>query len=37
MNLKDNLRKCLRENNEKCKTFSVPIKKEVAKVDKEGN
>ena len=27
---------CLWENKEKCKTFSVPIEKEVAKTDKDG-
>ena len=28
---------CLGENTEKCITFSVPIKKEVTKIDKDGN
>ena len=28
---------CLGENAEKCKTFSVPIEKEVTKIDKDGN
>ena len=28
---------CLGENTEKCKTFSVPIEKEVTKIDKDGN
>ena len=28
---------CLRENTEKCITFSVPIKKQIAKIDKDGN
>ena len=28
---------CLGENIEKCKTFSVPIEKEVRKIDKDGN
>ena len=28
---------CLEENTEKYKTFSVPIEKEVIKVDKDGN
>ena len=25
------------ENTEKCKTFSIPIEKEVTKIDKDGN
>ena len=29
--------KCLGENTEKYKTFSVPIEKEVTKIDKDGN
>ena len=29
--------KCLRENTEKYVTFSVPIKKEIEKKDKDGN
>ena len=29
--------KCLGENKEKYKTFSVPIKKEIAKINKDGN
>ena len=28
---------CLGENTEKCITFSVPIKKEITKIDKDGN
>ena len=28
---------CLGENTEKYKTFSVPIEKEVTKIDKDGN
>ena len=28
---------CLGENTEKCKTFSVPIEKEVTNIDKDGN
>ena len=28
---------CLRENTEKYKTFSVPMEKEVTKIDKDGN
>ena len=28
---------CLGENKEKYKTFSVPIKKEIKKIDKDGN
>ena len=28
---------CLEENKEKNKTFSVPVKKEIVKIDKEGN
>ena len=28
---------CLGENTEKCKTFSIPIEKEVTKIDKDGN
>ena len=28
---------CLEKNTEKCKTISVPIKKEVTKIDKDGN
>ena len=28
---------CLGENKEKYKTFSVPIKKEITKIDKDGN
>ena len=28
---------CLQENTEKHKTFSVPIEKEITKVDKDGN
>ena len=28
---------CLDENKEKCKTFSVPIKKEITKFNKDGN
>ena len=28
---------CLRENTEKCKTFLIPIEKEVIKIDKGGN
>ena len=28
---------CLGEKTEKCKTFSVPMEKEVLKVDKAGN
>ena len=27
---------CLRENTEKCKTFSVPVKKEVKRIGKNG-
>ena len=29
--------KCLGENKEKFKTFSLPIKKEITKIDKDGN
>ena len=29
--------KCLGENRANCKTFSVPIEKEVTKIDKNGN
>ena len=28
---------CIGENNEKCKLLSVPIKKEITQIDKEGN
>ena len=28
---------CLRENTEKYKTFSVPLEKEITKIDKDGN
>ena len=28
---------CLREDTEKCKTFSIPIEKEVLGIDKDGN
>ena len=28
---------CLRQNKEKYKTFSVPVKKEITKIDKDGN
>ena len=28
---------CLEENKEKYKTFSVPVKKEITKIDKDGN
>ena len=28
---------CIGENKEKCRTFSVPIKKEIIKIDKDGN
>ena len=28
---------CLAENTKKCKTFSVPVEKEVTKIDKYGN
>ena len=28
---------CLPGNTEKCKTFSLPIQKEVTKIDKDGN
>ena len=29
--------KCLGENKEKFKTFCLPIKKEITKIDKDGN
>ena len=28
---------CLGENAEKCKAFSIPIEKEIIKIDKHGN
>ena len=36
MSLRDNL-DVLGKNKEKCKTFSIPIKKEITKINKDGN
>ena len=36
-NESDGLFKCLWENKKKYKTFSVPVKKEVIKISKDGN